>query len=127
MARLNLQSKNKDNTNEKIVLDYLEKNASDDLAKRINAGEKTLAQCWNYIISEARKAAVGNCACIDDATVFGWAIHFFEEDEIKAKDYDKARGGTVVPASVKEASKMEKPKKAPKIEEEQISFDSFFN
>ena len=69
----------------------------------------------NYIISEARKAAVGNCACIDDTTVFGWAIHFFEEDEIKAKDYEKAQGGTVVPKTVKEAPKNDKPKKAPKI------------
>ena len=33
---------------------------------------------------EARKVAEkdANCACIEDNVVFGWAIHYFEEDSI---------------------------------------------
>jgi hypothetical protein len=77
--------------NEKILLDYLNKNASEDLANRINDGDKTLSQCWNYIVSEAKKHAVNGCACIDDATVFGWCIHFFEEDAIKGSDFEKSQ------------------------------------
>ena len=81
---LNLEAKT---NNEKIVLDYLTKNASEPLKEKINNGKKTLSQCWSYIVSEAKKLAKNNCACVDDETVFGWAVHFFEEDSIEAKDH----------------------------------------
>lgn len=80
MARLNLAA---DGNNQKIVLAYLEENASDSLVDRINSGKKTMKDCWSYITSQARKMAVNNCACIEDKEVFGWAVHFFEEDDIK--------------------------------------------
>lgn len=78
---LKLEAKN---NNEKIILKYLDENASDYLREKINTGSKTLSECWSFITNEARKKAVNRCACIDDSTVFGWAIHFFEEDSIKA-------------------------------------------
>ena len=82
-------------SNEQIVLDYLTKNVSETLAEKINCGKKTLQQCWSYIMSEAKKLAQNNCACVVSDTVFGWAIHFFEEDSIDGKKYD-----TKVPAKV---------------------------
>jgi hypothetical protein len=69
--------------NQKRIWDYLEANASDVLVEKINAGHKTMKGCWKYITGEAQKQAVSGCACIDDDTVFGWGIHYFEEDEIK--------------------------------------------
>ena len=75
-------------SNEQIVLDYLNANVSDVLMEKINCGKKTLSQCWSYIVSEAKKLAQNNCACVKDDTVFGWAIHFFEEDSIDGKKYD---------------------------------------
>ena len=80
MARLNLKA---DGKNQEILLDYLEKNASEPLAEKINAGVKTLAGCWTYIRGEARKQAMNGVAVIEDAEVFGWAVHYFEEDDIK--------------------------------------------
>ena len=74
--------------NEQIVLDYLNKNVSEMLAEKINCGKKTLSQCWSYIVSEAKKLAQNNCACVEGDTVFGWAIHFFEEDSIDGKKFD---------------------------------------
>ena len=94
--KLNLEAKN---SNQKLVLEYLEANASDVLAEKINTGKKTLAQCWSYITAEAKKQAVGGCACIDDSTVFGWAIHFFEEESIEAKMYSSS-GVSVNPQPV---------------------------
>lgn len=32
-----------------------------------------------------KKQAKSNCACIDDDTVFGWAVHYYDEDDIKIK------------------------------------------
>ena len=82
-------------SNEQIVLDFLNTNASEMLAEKINCGKKTLSQCWQYIMSEAKKLAQNNCACVVSDTVFGWAIHFFEEDSIDGKKYE-----TKVPAKV---------------------------
>lgn len=74
------------NTTEERVLAYLVENASAVLAEKINAGNKTLAGCLEYAKGEARKLAKGqNCVCVPDDTVFGWIIHFFEEDAIAEK------------------------------------------
>ena len=133
-----LKAKNK---SEEIILSYLEQYASISLCERINSGNKTLSQCWNYIVSEAKKQALNGCACIEDNEVYGWAIHFFEEDEIKGADYEKKS------ASVKTVTKDTKPcepyeeksdpintqiqkpkraKKAPLIDAAQFSFDDMF-
>ena len=82
--------------NEQIILDYLNANASEMLVNKINNGKKTLKQCWTYIVSEAKKLAQNNCACVEDATVFGWAIHFFEEDSIDGKKFDTKAPAKVV-------------------------------
>ena len=44
-----------------------------------------------YANEEARKLAQqeANYACIEDKTVFGWAIHYFEEDSIEGKLYNE--------------------------------------
>ena len=111
---LNLEAKT---NNEKLVLKYLEENASEVLREKINSGKKTLKDCWEYIRAEARKKAVNGCACIDDTTVFGWAVHFFEEDGIKPA---KARGPVR-----EEAPKPKTKKTSAKVLESQISFDLF--
>lgn len=72
-----------ENANEQRVLVYLEENASDVLAEKINVGIKTLKGFFAYARGEAQKLAINGCACIDDQTVFGWAVHYFEEEEIK--------------------------------------------
>lgn len=77
MARLNLTA---NTDNQKLVLAYLEENASDSLVERINTKWKSLDDCWRYIVSRARRLAKNNCACISDTEVFGWAVHFFEEE-----------------------------------------------
>lgn len=75
--RTNLKTKD---ATKQIIIDYLEENASDVLVKKIQRCGKTIDDCWNFITDSARKRAKNNCACIDDAEVFGWAIHYFEEE-----------------------------------------------
>lgn len=72
-----------ENANEQRVLDYLEENASEVLAEKINSGNKTLSGFFAYARGEAQNLAINGCACVEDRTVFGWAIHYFEEEEIK--------------------------------------------
>lgn len=96
--QLNLTAQNKQ---EELVLKYLQDNASETLADKINNGtpfekdghslinKKTLAGFMKYACDEARKLAEkgANSACIDDATVYGWAIHYFEEESIEGTLY----------------------------------------
>lgn len=119
MIELNLQTSNKQ---EEIIKEYLENNVSEVLADKINNGvkiikdnktltnKKTLSGFMKYACDEARKQAEKgtNCACIEDKVVFGWAIHYFEEDTIEGNLYNE--NGTEY--------KVEKPitKTAPKVE-----------
>lgn len=87
---LNLDAKTNE---ERKVKAYLEANASEILAEKINNGvliqkdgktllnKKTLAGFMKYACDEAKKQAEkgAQSACIDDDTVYGWAVHYFEE------------------------------------------------
>lgn len=100
--KLNLQA---ENAYETTVLKYLEENASDALAAKINSGQKTLQSCFDYIRGEAKKQAKGGCAMISDAVVFGWAIHYFEEDSI---EYSKTAIADTKKGEIEKAPVIEK-------------------
>lgn len=92
--RLNLETKTKE---QELVKAYLEENASETLVEKINNGtpfekdgksfinKKTLDGFMKYASSEARELASkgANSACVEDKVVYGWAIHYFEEDSIE--------------------------------------------
>ena len=98
MIKLNLTPQNKQ---EELILNYLQNNASETLADKINNGtpfekdgnpllnKKTLSGFMKYACDEARNLAEkgANSACIDNATVYGWAIHYFEEESIEGTLY----------------------------------------
>lgn len=54
------------------------KNRSDMDEKFLNP-EKSMTQMYEYITEQARKQAVNNTAMIEDAVVYGLAIHYFDE------------------------------------------------
>ena len=92
--RLNLEAKTKE---QELVKAYLEENASEILAEKINNGtpfekdgksfinKKTLDGFMKYASDEARKLASkgANSACVEDKVVYGWAVHYFEEESIE--------------------------------------------
>ena len=98
--KLNLQATTKE---EQKVKAYLEANASEVLAEKINNGvriqkdgktlinKKTLADFLKFACDEAKKQAEkgAQSACIDDDTVYGWAVHYFEEDSIEGTLYNE--------------------------------------
>lgn len=100
MPKLNLTATTPEQTR---IKEYLELNASDALAEKINSGisiekdgkvlinKKDLKGFMQYACNEALKLADkgANSACVDDATVFGWAIHYFEEDTIEGPLYNE--------------------------------------
>lgn len=98
--KLNLKAKNRE---QQRIKAYLEENASDILAEKINNGvriekdgkillnRKTLDGFMSYANDEAKKLAEkgAKAACIDDDIVFGWAVHYFEEDSIEGTLYNE--------------------------------------
>ena len=98
--KLNLDAKTNE---ERKVKAYLEANASEILTEKINnsvriqkdgktlLNKKTLAGFMKYACDEAKKQAEkgAKSACIDDDTVYGWAVHYFEEDSIEGTLYNE--------------------------------------
>lgn len=104
-------------TFEKMLLDYFEEFASDMLVEKINTGKKTLGGCWKFITLEAKKEANGNCACVPDEKVYGWATHYFEEDDIKEQKAGAQAKVTTGAEAASEEKVMSADKKAEKKEE----------
>ncbi len=130
MIKLNLTA---NGNAEQRVKDYLEQNASETLADKINNGvqiqkdnltllnKKDLTGFLQYANSEAQKQAEQGVsfACIDSQTVFGWAVHYFEEESIEGKLYNL--DGTEYKPVVKEKPKTMVPKIEPKPQDQQAS------
>ena len=109
--KLNLEAKNKE---QELIKAYLEENASETLAEKINNGtpfekdgktfinKKTLDGFIEYATSEARKLASkgATSACVKDSVVYGWAVHYFEETDIIGTLYNQ--DGTEYKAPVSE-------------------------
>jgi hypothetical protein len=72
---------------EKIIKDYLVGRAGSDAVfaekfydRMDKEGDKAIDGCCSYIKNQARKEAQSGCAVIEDAKVFGWAMHYFDEN-----------------------------------------------
>lgn len=96
-----------------VIKSYLDKRAKEDplFAETYKKKNKSIEECCQYIYSQARKVAKGgNAVGIDDATVYGWAVHYYDEDNIKV---DNVKEGVEVstPDPVKEEVVVKMPEK----------------
>ncbi len=140
MIKLNLEAKN---NSQQRILEYLQENVSEVLAEKINNGtpftkddkqlinKKTLDGFMKYASDEARKQAEKgvNSACVEDSVVFGWAIHYFEEDSIEGTLYnlDGTEYKPVVKASTKKTTAPIRTTTKAKQEDSGIKKTSFFD
>ena len=138
MIKLELTAKG---TEQEILKKYLEENASEVLAGKINNGvkivkdgktlinKKTLDGFMRYAAEEAKKLAEkgARCACIEDKVVFGWAIHYFEEESIEEALYneDGTPYKTAAPAPKTAVASPKKTATKPKSESSQMSLFDF--
>lgn len=77
----------------KAIKDYLDNRAKEDVlfAKSYAKENKNIDECCNYIISEVEKT---NRQGFAEEEIFNFAIHYYDEDEIK--DVEKAPGCKIV-------------------------------
>ena len=100
MSNIALEAKTKEH---KLLKAYLEANASECLIEKINNGvkiekdgktlinKKTLETFMAFATEEAKKQAEKGerVAMVEDAVVFGWLIHYFEEESIEGILYNE--------------------------------------
>lgn len=99
-----------------IVAEHLIKHLDHEpnFADKILNDKKSMQEMLKYFFSEAKKLSVGNAACIDNETVLGWAVHYF--DEVNIMINNKAAGTVIAsnqPKSKKDTTTT-KPKKVAK-------------
>ncbi|MDD3397595.1 MAG: Cas9 inhibitor AcrIIA9 family protein [Clostridia bacterium] len=137
MIELNLTASGNEQT---LIKQYLENNASENLAEKINNGvkivkdnkilisKKDLNGFMKFANEEARKLAEtgANCACVQDNIVFGWAIHYFEEDTIEGTLYNEDGTEHKPAPKISTAQKVE-VKQEPKKENTQASLFDFMD
>lgn len=131
-----IQEQSKGNPVLLAIGDYLISFMKDEpsFADKVMAEKKSMKDMLQYVMSEAKKQATGGVACLKDEVVFGMAVHYFDEKDLKFKpvagavaasssdktnDNQKSATQTAKKEMVKESdikaeSKPEKPKKAKK-------------
>lgn len=98
---------------EYTIKNYLDNRAKIDslFAETYKKENKSIKECCKYIYSKARELAKGsNSVGIDDATVYGWAVHYYDEDDIKVDEVqERVEVAASEPASVEHPKPQHKP------------------
>lgn len=84
------------NTVKQAIKSYLDNRAKTDELFAVSYAKtnKSIDECFNYVVGEAKKQ--GNAVYLPDDVVFGWAVHYYDEDDIKV---NKLPSGTRVSAN----------------------------
>lgn len=71
------------------IKSYLDERAKKDelFCQMYKKEEKNIDDCWGYIIEQARKR--GREVCMTDEEVFGLAVHYYCEDDLKGHPLPK--------------------------------------
>lgn len=102
-----------------VIKAYLDKRAQEDelFAKAYAKHQKCIEACCKYIISMARK--LGNAVAVPDEVVYGWAVHYYDEEGIKVDDAPECEVQPVVAQAAKitaeATARMEKEKAEKKV------------
>ena len=88
---------------------YLEQRVAEDplFAPKFENPKKNIDECCRYILGEARKR--GTSVVMSDAEVFGMAVHYYDEENIKI---EKVSAGCSVSSSSHKVELSEEEKNA---------------
>ena len=99
-----------------VIQSYLEERAKRDplFATSYAKPNKKIDECYDYIISQAKKRG-GSVVCMSDDEVFGLAVHYYDEDDIKVGKQTnyKVSAGNVKKEASTEQPEIKKPASAP--------------
>ena len=99
-----------------VIQSYLEERAKRDplFATSYAKPNKKIYECYDYIISQAKKRG-GSVVCMSDDEVFGLAVHYYDEDDIKVSKQTnyKVSAGNVEKEASTEQPEIKKSASAP--------------
>lgn len=99
-----------------VIQSYLEERAKRDplFATSYAKPNKKIDECYDYIISQAKKRG-GSVVCMSDDEVFGLAVHYYDEDDIKVSKQTnyKVSAGNVEKEASTEQPEIKKSASAP--------------
>lgn len=80
MSKFEDEYKNVKSADLKLICEYLL--GREDMQEKLNNPNKSIDKMFSYIRNQAKKKAVNGCAVISDTEVFGWAVHYYDEEEV---------------------------------------------
>lgn len=79
------EMKKKHTPTEDVIHNWLCDQEDEELFKGILKDDRSIKGSVQYCSSKASEIKNGNCAMVDDTTVFGWVREYFISDEVKVK------------------------------------------
>nr|DAW63966.1 MAG TPA: PcfK-like protein [Caudoviricetes sp.] len=72
---------------ESAIKEYLDARAKEDVkfAEKYSNEKKSIEECCRFILGEMRKKAKSGMYGATDAEVFGLAVHYYDEEDIKVE------------------------------------------
>nr|DAG37126.1 MAG TPA: PcfK-like protein [Caudoviricetes sp.] len=72
---------------ENAIKEYLDARAKEDVkfAEKYSNGKKSIEECCRFILGEMKKKAAGGMYGATDAEVFGLAVHYYDEEDVKVE------------------------------------------
>lgn len=98
---------------EDSIKNYLDGRAKEDslFAETYKKENKSIEECCKYIMQQAQKMynkRVNGGIAIDKKTVYGWAVHYYDEDDIKLEG-ELERVEVAAPTTIQNPISKEKP------------------
>ena len=72
-----------DNLKIKIDVIYQHLMTIPGMGEKMRNPNKTITDMFKYIENQARKQAVKGCAMVEDQVVLGWAVHYYDEENVE--------------------------------------------
>lgn len=122
MSKFEDECKNVNDKNLKLICDYLL--GRQDMQEKLNNPNKSIEKMFDYVRSKAKEKAVNRCATIIDAEVFGWAVHYYDEEDVGGDEEQPSRLNLESAKAI--VKKSVDQKKKPKKEESEWMQESLF-
>ena len=72
-----------DNLKTKIDVIYQHLMTIPGMGEKMRNPKKTITDMFKYSENQTRKQAVKTCAMVEDQVVFGWAVHYSDEENVE--------------------------------------------
>lgn len=96
----------------------------DDMRAKLDNPNKSIDGMWAYIVSQAKKKAVNHCAACSVSEVYGWAVHYYDEEDVGGDEEQPSRLNLESAKAI--VKKSVDQKKKPKKEESEWKQESLF-